>query len=612
MATDTEAIKNWFRQPYGGTLFKNKDFLWITDQNSNSYDNQPVMFDTQSSTNIDAFFQWSEGFVYLPLLIYGQTLQGGDGAGARAASQAPSPYNFGFKNGWYQIVDHIQLQINDATVTNALPYLNILCHLRVLTSFTPSALELVGPSYNLALDTCDSFQCIRAGTTDNTQGTITDDTYINNIAIPTTSTGVNTALYPAPAGSTAGMASGQRSIVNEGFYNRCKWQNRAMLAGDLGGLHKPLRSSYLAPAITNTDGASTIGRPIAGLHPFGYYIAIIPLKLLHDVFTQMNMPLKRIRVRLNLYLNLVTPTALTADSATASHFKVKSSTIGGGTALLTSTDMNTASSLAFAGQCNPLMIGQHGAFSGAAGQLGGGAIAALGCRVAYGTGAGVTSDQLTPCRLYLPVVEPFAYQLQKVIPWSRHISYWDHQIFKQTTGGTSNGLGFDWLVTPGLPNARRLWLIARPYTASISSDTAVYGSNDPLLRYSCTEPGTGSWGAFLQNINMYIGPNTVWRNRIEYTYEMFLNQFADAMPNNMADRVIAPGLINKYMFETSYPIYCVNLVRMARTWALNEAPQIRITGNTMTPYPVQFLCIIEYERVLTIGMIDKTGASVAG
>lgn len=680
---DTEQIKSWFRPPYGGTLFKAKDWVYVTDINSANYNGVPVMFDTQTSTNVDMYLLWSEGYIVMPMQILATTAN---------TAHGQHPLVVGWKNGWWHCIDRIQLQINDATCTNALPMANVIAHLRVLTSFTPEAAKLVGCHYNFCLDTCDSYEAVNAAAiaagAAPQLGTNYYTRYYNNLVVDAspvllqgwsgTASGGITLTVTAPAAGVSALSaslqatditylaagrgslplpgattlvSSKRSPINEGLKQRCLWQNRLTnvantgVATDMGGQLAYAKSSNLLSdyAINTVAGSGSTGNIIAN-----YYVTL-PLKILHDVFNQMTMPLKRIRVRLNLYPNYVTTSQTSVAAVCTSRANYRTSgnatlpEIAGG--FLTDATNPDPATLAFtrpaaqtvtitstkvpqfAGQTNPLMTtnvsgamlafgnaNDTGRFTGANYQ---GSIQGLTLQMGQG-----------PCRIYVPVVEPFKYQLEKVLPWSRHIPFWDHQIYTQTLFGNTNGQ-FDWIITPGLANARRVWLIPRPSTSASAGVSTIQGSANSTAavdglcvtsgssltawqRAECTEPGSASYGCYLQNLQLFFGPNTVYRNPIQYSYEYFMNQFLDCIPNAGQDRVIAPGLIDKYMFETSYGFFCFNLTRQARTWMLQEAPLIKLSAANISQVPIDLIAIIEYERIITIGMIDKTGASVAG
>lgn len=434
------------------------------------------------------------------------------------------------------------------------------------------------------------------------------------------------------------------SSYNKGLYQRCVWVNTPVYSAGVA----PIATHYAYPAIvgtrrdlkgfrenrayatpmqngtasamndmtravdTSSTSVSASETPAFYQH---YWNAVIPLKYLHDLFAQMAFPMRCLSITMFMYLNSVGK----AGGSTASVIS------NGGEAIpaynttelpilneVVSCTTQLAPQMSF-NHTNPFIVTNIGGYASNAH-----ADSVSTYRSGTSLGVGVTDVQMQingPCYLYFPVVKPRPEQITAIFAqskWARSIPFFDHQWYQcQSPLVIGKGQQLTWAITAGVRNPRRIWII--PFAASHTQSTAIQEPQIPVYQsFTCTEPATGSHGIELTNFTFQVGTIQLFQYPLQYSYEYFLDQFRDNLFNGAQDNIIAAGLVNEHMWKNGYTIYPFNLTRTIYALPPNESVSFVITFTNNSICPIEVHALIEYERVVSFSMGDKSEVAVFG
>lgn len=131
------------------TPFIKRSTISVIDQNNGSYTSQ-IQFDLGQIANNSGYCAWSESYITVPIVL-------GYFASSTAdvnedISDATSPFVLGIKNGYYNIIDQLQVTYNSKTVVQQSPYLNVYTTFKILSSWTEQYANKYGPSIGWVKD----------------------------------------------------------------------------------------------------------------------------------------------------------------------------------------------------------------------------------------------------------------------------------------------------------------------------------------------------------------------------------------------------------------------------------------------------------------------------
>lgn len=231
-------------------VYTSKQWAYQIDQNSGSYSSKQIVFDLSGFYNSQRFIDPSEMFIVLPVVSTLTSLagpgnlhaQGGLGAAPKFTEdpalqfadnngQITDQYSMGFKSGFWNLINSIQIQVDGKDVIQLTPNINYHASFVANTTWSESDIKKHGATCGFYPDDADSW-------TVNSHGCFSDAGYgvCNNGLPPANKAQIFPNADPthASARTTAGLRDlyfseyGPQSTVNtanSGFWNRLKTTN---------------------------------------------------------------------------------------------------------------------------------------------------------------------------------------------------------------------------------------------------------------------------------------------------------------------------------------------------------------------------------------------------
>lgn len=150
---------------YTSSEFVKKQWLFVNDNNQGNYASQ-IVLDTTSLSNSGAWMGWSEAFILVPLVLQFETAVAqtttavaGNINIQNTVMTADACYDWvaGLKNGYWQMIHSLTVEFNNRNVVQQVPFLNVYCSFRNLTTWSKADLENWGQLCGFYPDTADSW-----------------------------------------------------------------------------------------------------------------------------------------------------------------------------------------------------------------------------------------------------------------------------------------------------------------------------------------------------------------------------------------------------------------------------------------------------------------------
>ena len=538
-----------------GTPFSDKDFVYALDQNQGSYSGQ-ILLDTTTLSNSDRFANYREAYIEIPVVLSlsNSTTTAGNAATANSFNGQSCPFGMALKNGFYQLVHSISVDINGKTLVSQQPYVNMYTQFKLMSTFSQEDLAKFGASIGFAPDTSTSYQYSAAASADG---------------INTCNNRNNPSWQSTAGGASTGTTASTGQAFNGGLLAR--QQNLAMdLSADT------LWRTYMTSANAASVGKAYYANMSAAAYKVWFLVAKVRLKDVCPLFNSMPL-VKGAAIKVTLYTN--------TGSATVTN-------VAAGPTMTT-----TAANVSILGGTLPFMVASSTANNGLNGlvtQAGNGNVIAN-VSIARVTNSSLASynaahPTLTACRLYVPLYQftPEMAGQYLSLGTTKKVKYTDIQSFQVLN--TAAGGTFNALISNGIPNPQRVILIPfHSYSAVLS----------PLLSPFDSAPGTSTPLISLTQLNVQVGGQNTWTMNELYDYEQFLHELVQTGVNGGQTTGLASGLISQLDFEHSYRYYVCNVGR--RLPAQDGVPQsIQIQGTNNSALAIDLYVFVEYERSFTL------------
>lgn len=254
-------------------VYTSKQWAYQPDQNAGSYSSRQVIFDLSGFYNSQRFINPQEMVLVLPIVstltsskTYAKThttpffnglgvnpyyKAGTDGINSAVASfgnngaQITDQFAMGFKSGYWNLVNSIQIQVDGKDVIQTIPNINYHASFVANTTWSQSDVQKHGPMLGFLPDQSDSWKVI-AGRTDFWSGSILGSSegwgICNNSLTNAPSAYPNngdrdpfeakdaTTNEAVKSSNTNFLFSGpvehHQASVNSAFFERMKWTNR--------------------------------------------------------------------------------------------------------------------------------------------------------------------------------------------------------------------------------------------------------------------------------------------------------------------------------------------------------------------------------------------------
>lgn len=644
---DSVVMEESLNSEVAGNDFVDKQWLYVNDNNNQSYTGQ-VVVDTTSLSNSGAYLNWSEAFLLFPLILQ-MDWTATSGAGLGAGSELD--WVQGMKSGYWNILHNMSVEFNNSTVVQQSNFLNVFCSFKANTSWSDADVKNWGSVTGYCPDTSTSWVFnATANSATNSLGAsgcgLCNNR--NGLFLPIVSNAVVTAtpitVVRSVQQTTADMASSHLySLKNEGFYQRQKWLNFSLNANNgsdstfrgsnqaflLGGSSVASSATPLASATPNTNFAGVFMSCVTSTATTRSVIfpAIVRLKDVCDFFAKCPL-LKGSTMR--FYMNTNQVQFLTQSAQTQ---LVIPAVIGGATTITAgSMGLVGQPTILGGGQTNPVMVASCDLGQGCENLLGtAGAsagilhtlsiaktqfLSAVAVPAACGGGtitAAPLSAPITSVRLYCPAYTfaPLAEARYLSLAPTKKIIYND--IFQYTIPSTALALGstFSVLVTNGIPNLRSIVAMGFiPTPTNTAGNTNGNGTTTGDGNFQSTavgslqSPFTSSGGSpdpiIIQNFQIQVSGKNLFINQLYYDYEQFVEQLVSSNQlNGSLTTSLGSGQISQMDFQRLYRYYYGNVSRHLPSED-GVSKSIQLLGQIAGGIAPTMLVFCEFEKEIVV------------
>jgi len=621
--------------------FVDKQWLYVNDNNNSSYSSQ-IVLDTTPLANAGGYIGWMESFLTIPLVLQVES-------GAITTATAPElDWFLGMKNGYWNILHSLTCEFNNGNIIQQVPFLNVFCSFKALTSWCDADIENWGAVCGFAPDTARSWVYNNRATASPNLNTMSGNgTGVSNnrlckvVDITSTATSTFTGTPSAdpivapytPVGSVATSvfnindytccikgSDDQTCWTNEGLKKRIEYLNFTTTSNTGTSLAEQGANKV---ALVGSDQTSAEGVYNAIFQSYikrqaGYraivFDAVVRMKDVADFFNKCPL-LKGSTMRLYLNTNQV----FVAGSSL-------SAVVPAGSALTDAAEMGLTAPpviLGGGGTC-PVMLSSGDIGQG--GQPLAPPVVALGDPVDWKVGLSIVRTQfsqlattitapITSCRLYAPcyTMSPIAEQRYLSLTPTKKVSYND--IFQYSFDNIASGSPFNLLVSNGIPNIRSVLVVPLLAQAQNGLQSTMTGAtanrtlttSNTLLSPFSTTGGTPDPIA-IGNFNIQISGKNLFINNLEYNYEAFVEQLVSSNQlNGSLTTSLGSGQISYEDFQSLYKYYYGNTSRSIPSED-GVAKAVQLLGTNRSPVPISLMVFVEFEREITIDV--RTGARV--
>ena len=617
--------------------FVDKQWLYVNDNNNSSYSSQ-IVLDTTPLANAGGYIGWMESFLTIPLVLQVES-------SAITTSTAPElDWFLGMKNGYWNILHSLTCEFNNGNIIQQVPFLNVFCSFKALTSWCDADIENWGAVCGFAPDTARSWVYNNRATASPNLNTMSGNgTGLSNNrlckVVDITSTATFTGTPSAdpivapytPVGSVSVFnindytccvkgSDDQTCWTNEGLKKRIEYLNFTTTSNTGTSLAEQGANKV---ALVGTDQTSAEGVYNAIFQSYiqrqaGYraivFDAVVRLKDVADFFNKCPL-LKGSTMRLYLNTNQV---FLAGSSLSA--------VVPAGSALTDTAEMGLTSPpviLGGGGTC-PVMLSSGDIGQG--GQPLAPPVVALGDPVDWKVGLSIVRTQfsqlattitapITSCRLYAPcyTMSPIAEQRYLSLTPTKKVMYND--IFQYSFDNIASGSPFNLLVSNGIPNIRSVLvvpLLAQAQNGIQSTMTGATANRTLITSNTLLSPFTTTGGTpdpiAIGNFNIQISGKNLFISNLEYNYEAFVEQLVSSNQlNGSLTTSLGSGQVSYEDFQSLYKYYYGNTSRSIPSED-GVAKAVQLLGTNRSPVPISLMVFVEFEREITIDV--RTGARV--
>lgn len=534
-----------------------KRLYYIQDQNGGAYNGQ-IQFDTSTLANSGQWLAYSEAVLEIPFTI---TYQGSE----NITDPGVSSFGAALKNGYYQIIDSIQIDYNNTNVVQQQPFTNFFVQYKLMSSMGPSDLKKWGSILNFAPDSSGSASYSEAKS-------VNGDGVSNNII--TNNTANNAYAYDGKFPFDQVNTGLRQRCQNTGYPATSTVNGYGSLGTFLGPGDLPASSGIAAGrcAQIGKNYCSDNGVAAAGRIWSWNIVATIRLKDVADFFDKL--PLVRgafMRITINYNSCVSTVSTTTADGATVSV---------------------SASHVQRSGRTNPVMLTSSGL-----NQPNKGLPTHVGTVITY---VGNNNPLLSAARLYVN-----AYTLNTVytrdiltVKPNREVKYLD--IYNYVVPSIASGGQINAILTNGIVNPKYVVII--PQLTGLAANTGLAIAMNPYQSLFDSSPGTTCPLALLGQFNIQVAGANMYQSNLRYDYEVFYNEVSSINAlNGGLSTGMTSGLISSYDWDNLYRYYVCDLSRRVPSED-GVAKSVVFQGVNLSAKTMDYICFIAFERKVVIEM----------
>lgn len=529
-----------------------KRMFYVSDQNGGAYNGQ-IQFDTSVLANSMQYLAYSEGYLEIPFCV---SLQG-----TTDKTGLTSAFFMGLKNGYYQLIDSIQVDYNNTNVVQQQPFTNFYVNYKLMTSMSSDDVQKWGPTIGFYPDSAGSHRFSNAAAAGG-------DGYSNNADLTTLAT------FTAPNNANIGFLERRKRTT---AFNG----TRGGAAGGYGAL----------PTLTTSNQCLTIGKNNItdnnGIGAARIYtlnvLAQIRLKDIADFFSEIPLlkgAFMRLQINYNSCTNLITTAA------------------AGPTMVIAAAGVTMLS-----GRTNPVLLPSSTANNSGAGLVVNDGNISISCGVLRNTLNTTNSALLSSCRLYVPAytLDPLYERDLLTITPDREIRYND--IYTYTFSSIATGASFNQILTNGIVNPQ--YVVLMPYANSSVATSVFANVTTPVYQSPFdTAPGTTLPMGAITNFQVQVAGQNMFQAAALYDFETFNNETSRVNAiNGGASTGLNNGLIGHFEWDNAYRYYVCDVSR--RIAIEDDVPKsIVVSGTNATGVSVDYICFVVFQRKIRVSMAD--------
>ena len=536
-----------------GEPFVKRENVYLIDQNNGSYTNNQIILDCASLSNSGKWCDWADASVVVPLLI---TMTSATNFSATACDFA-----VGLKNGFYQVINSINIEYNNTSVVQVSNFTNMYISYKLNTSLSVNDIVTIGNQIGFREDSYQSwiYNAV-AGSSGN--GSCNN---LDNFA------GLDPAQAYDGTQSNNGMLLRQLDITFTNGQNGVD----TLLGASWQSVSAQFAKSYTTGVVLSN-----------GVYGKAWNIlATIRLKDISDFFAQM--PLTR-NAYIKMYINL-------NQSVTTINFDAPVAGLGA---------MHVASSdvIVYGGITNPLMVAS--AYTGCGMQPIGALAGVKTFKVSVSVlqtldstcpTAIAKNPMLTSCRLYanLYTMNPMKEE-EYLAQRTKTIRYKD--IFQYQFLNVQSA--FNFLVSNGISRLQEI-VICPMVASTYNGDPTGATSFSPIRSPFASEPATCSPLMWVNNFNIQISGINCFINNEQYGYEQFQNELYGVNSiNGGLTNGLTSGLISQNAFYNNYGYLVADVAR--RLPEDNSPKSVQISGTCLSQAKIDLYVFCVFEKSITI------------
>jgi hypothetical protein len=612
--------------------FISKKWVYVNDNNNGNYTSQ-IVLDSTPLSNAGGYINWEEGYMVMPLVVQLTSAT----AGSLPIGTKTADYAWGFKSGFWNLLNSMTIEFNNQNIVQQTPFLNVFRSFKAQTSFSQDDLLNEGSTLGFHMDTDTSW--VYNNVVPNTASAPT----LPN-ANPLASCGVGLSnnrnaeqkiaySFLAGAGIVAGLTTASPFLITSpvagvptgGVYggapqpSQFSYQygfNHGLYSRQKDIQYDPVATTSAQTPVNSNQGAINSTATCAQVYRSYKRAQTQDGSIIWDVFAKLRLKdLSEYFSKTPLLKGSTMRFYINTNQSIVS-FTTTQTTYGGG-GLPTATGapvLNILSTSVLGGLTQPLMVASNAPAQGCSPLANDTYTLSVSifknnnsAQSAYVAG----QSPLPSVRLYAPVYKfnPLAEQRYLSLAPTKKIEYND--IFQYQFNDIQKGQ-FNFLVTNGISNIQSVLVV--PFLANSANGTP--SANDgtaPRSSYSTLLSPTSTSGATpdpitLTNFNILVSGVNLFLNNEMYDFEQFNNELKSSNQlNGSLTTGLASGLISESMFSNLYRYYYGNCARILPSEA-GVSRSIQLVGSNASEVPCNLMVFVEFKRSMTIDI--STGARI--
>ncbi len=544
---DSFALQSSLEQQAQEHLMQNRQFVYIADSNSSSY-NQSLLFDCAGLSNSGKYLDCGQSFITIPLVLTMTATTGNlknvSGENAFACS---------LKNGYSNLIHSMNIQCTNNSVVSTMSYSNLPINFTTLTSMSTDDEQNLGDSIGFRKDDVLS-QTYKSGS--STQGL----GECNNQIAP--------------------------SVFNpsSGFGLSGTTQNKGRLARMLNTSYDPVITGESLQSVSssgkNFAQRDTLG--VLGKTVNHFITANVPLSVLSDFFKKFPL-CKGMYLQITLNLNVGCTTQITIDN-------------GIYTAVSTSSQNNAVPYM-----ISPCGVGSGLDITGTTPATGIELSIAIARNSINKSGITYTHPSLTSCRFYACMFDLSPSSEQAYLSktgGSKRIVYTDFQTY-QTLAIPAGG-NFSQILTNGLARGRRV--VGFPQISSTANYAGVGSTISTMASPFSSSPCTTAKNP-ITNYNILLSGSNLYQQNYNYSWEQFQQELRKTNSINGGSSIgLSSGIISQNDFENGYRFLVSDISRSASEATDNVSKSIQVIGTNSGDKAIDIYWCIFYEREIEVDL----------